>query len=182
MEWNQGLRRPIETFGPIIQIDWINLRVFEVFSVKQSTPILALWVSCPFFQHSIVFSLKRLCFLDLLNQNLSQIWYWPKKIWEIAIMSAFALLKERQWSNPQSPWYYTWTISDMVKYRDALRSFLKLTALVFYHVWHSPSHYLYLVLNTQETSHFYWQWFHIFLKEKKKSHKAFQSYLITDQA
>jgi hypothetical protein len=28
----------------------------------------------------------------------------------------------------------TWTMSDMVKYRAALRSFLKLTALVFYHV------------------------------------------------
>ena len=27
-----------------------------------------------------------------------------------------------------------WTMSDMVKYRAALRSFLKLTALVFYHV------------------------------------------------
>ena len=27
----------------------------------------------------------------------------------------------------------------MVKYRAALWSFLKLTALVFYHVWHSPS-------------------------------------------
>ena len=33
----------------------------------------------------------------------------------------------------------TWTMSDMVKYRAALWSFLKLTALVFYHVWHSPS-------------------------------------------
>ena len=30
-------------------------------------------------------------------------------------------------------------ISDMVKYRAALWSFLKLTALVFYHVWYSPS-------------------------------------------
>ena len=30
---------------------------------------------------------------------------------------------------------FTWT---MVKYRAALWSFLKLTALVFYHVWHSP--------------------------------------------
>ena len=29
-------------------------------------------------------------------------------------------------------------MSDMVKYRAALSSFLKLTALVFYHVWHSP--------------------------------------------
>ena len=26
----------------------------------------------------------------------------------------------------------------MVKYKAALRSFLKITALVFYHVWHSP--------------------------------------------
>ena len=33
----------------------------------------------------------------------------------------------------------TWsTMSEMVKYRAALWSFLKLTALVFYHVWHSP--------------------------------------------
>ena len=29
-------------------------------------------------------------------------------------------------------------MSDMVKYRAAFWSFLKLTALVFYHVWHSP--------------------------------------------
>ena len=29
-------------------------------------------------------------------------------------------------------------MSDMVKYRAALWSFLKLTAHVFYHVWHSP--------------------------------------------
>ena len=33
---------------------------------------------------------------------------------------------------------HSWTMSDMVKYRAALWSFLKLTALVFYHVWHSP--------------------------------------------
>ena len=31
-----------------------------------------------------------------------------------------------------------WTMSVMVKYRAALWSFLKFTALVFYHVWHSP--------------------------------------------
>ena len=31
-----------------------------------------------------------------------------------------------------------WTMSDMVKYRATLWSFLELTALVFYHVWHSP--------------------------------------------
>ena len=31
-----------------------------------------------------------------------------------------------------------WTMSDTVKYRAALWSFLKFTALVFYHVWHSP--------------------------------------------
>ena len=30
------------------------------------------------------------------------------------------------------------TMSDMVKHRAALWSFLKLTALVFYNVWHSP--------------------------------------------
>jgi hypothetical protein len=29
---------------------------------------------------------------------------------------------------------FSWTMSDMVKYRAALSSFLKLTALVFYHV------------------------------------------------
>ena len=29
-------------------------------------------------------------------------------------------------------------MSDMVKYRATLWSFLKLTALVYYHVWHSP--------------------------------------------
>ena len=33
---------------------------------------------------------------------------------------------------------FSWTMSDMVKYRAALWSFLKLTALVFFHVWHSP--------------------------------------------
>ena len=31
-----------------------------------------------------------------------------------------------------------WTMSEMVKYRAALWSFYKLTAHVFYHLWHSP--------------------------------------------
>ena len=31
-----------------------------------------------------------------------------------------------------------WTMSDVVKYKNPLWSFLKLTALVFHHVWYSP--------------------------------------------
>ena len=37
---------------------------------------------------------------------------------------------------------------------------------------------MYLVLNTQETSHFYWQWFHI----QKKNRENIQSYLLTHTA
>ena len=38
----------------------------------------------------------------------------------------------------ESPQRTLWTMSVMVKYRVALWSFLQFTALVFYHVWHSP--------------------------------------------
>ena len=61
-------------------------------------------------------------------------------------------------------------------------------SLIMEFFWES-SHCLYLVLYTQETSHFYWQWFHILknklklkYKREKKSHEPFQSYLLTGQA
>ena len=48
---------------------------------------------------------------------------------------------------------WLWTMSDMVKYRAALWSFLKLTALVFYHVWHSPFREVNIDQTVEERSH-----------------------------
>ena len=42
------------------------------------------------------------------------------------------------WKNNIKYKFVLWTMSGMVKYRSALWSFLKLTAPVFYHVWHTP--------------------------------------------
>jgi hypothetical protein len=38
------------------------------------------------------------------------------------------------WLSLETMKLWLWTMSDMVKYRPALQSFLKITALVFYHV------------------------------------------------
>ena len=97
LDFRHGLRTPDKAFFNNIpnfwvngmgQIGWMNFGVFGVFSAKLLAPIFATVIKSldHDFHHSVVHKT-----LFRPNPNISQILYWTKIIWEIAIVCPYSV-------------------------------------------------------------------------------------------